>query len=182
MAGLTLAQIIDKVIAAEGGYSDNPADRGGPTMYGITEAVARANGYTGPMQDLPESTARRIYTNKYFNAPGFDLVAGHSIGVAIELTDTGVNMGPRTAVKFLQRCLNALNNGGWPDVEVDGSIGEKTMQALSAFLLRRGKDGEPVLIRAMDCLQGARYIELAELDHAQEAFTFGWIRARTGNY
>lgn len=182
MAGMTLAQIIDKVIAAEGGYSDNPTDHGGPTMHGITEEVARANGYTGPMQDLPEQTARRIYTDKYFRAPGFDLVASYSVPVAIEMTDTGVNMHPRTAAKFLQRCLNALNNGGWPDIAVDGSIGVETLQALSAFLLRRGKDGEPVLIRAMDSLQCARYIELAELDHSQEAFTFGWIRARTGNY
>uniref|UniRef100_UPI00359318C9 glycosyl hydrolase 108 family protein n=1 Tax=Parasphingorhabdus sp. TaxID=2709688 RepID=UPI00359318C9 len=39
--------LIDKVIALEGDYSDHPADRGGPTRWGVTEAVARAQGYAG---------------------------------------------------------------------------------------------------------------------------------------
>jgi lysozyme family protein len=33
-----------KVIMVEGGYSDHPSDTGGKTQFGITEAVARANG------------------------------------------------------------------------------------------------------------------------------------------
>lgn len=182
MQGLTLAQVIDRIIASEGGYVDHPADRGGPTKFGITEAVARAGGYHGQMQDLPESTARRIYTDRYFRAPGFDLVASYSTLLAVELTDTGVNMGPKTAIKFLQRCLNAFNNDPESDIVVDGIIGLGTLDALSHYLLRRGKDGEAVLVRAVDHLQGARYIELAELDKSQEAFTYGWIRARTGVY
>ena len=36
----------------EKGYSDHPFDAGGKTMYGITEHVARANGYTGEMRDF----------------------------------------------------------------------------------------------------------------------------------
>ena len=46
-------QLIDELIAREGGYTNHPADRGGPTRYGITEAVARAHGYDGPMALLP---------------------------------------------------------------------------------------------------------------------------------
>ena len=45
--------MIAQVIAREGDYSDHPADRGGATRFGITEAVARADGYAGPMRRLP---------------------------------------------------------------------------------------------------------------------------------
>ncbi len=36
--------LIDEVIGREGGYSNHPADRGGPTRWGVTEKVARAHG------------------------------------------------------------------------------------------------------------------------------------------
>ena len=46
---MTIDTLIDGVIGREGGYSNHPADRGGPTRWGVTEAVARANGYRGDM-------------------------------------------------------------------------------------------------------------------------------------
>ena len=52
---------IDEVIAREGGYGHHPADRGGPTNFGITQAVARANGYAGDMRKLPRTLAETIY-------------------------------------------------------------------------------------------------------------------------
>ena len=42
-------RLIDALIEREGGYVDHPADKGGPTCFGITEAVARAHGYRGAM-------------------------------------------------------------------------------------------------------------------------------------
>ena len=48
----------DALIGNEGGYSNNPKDPGGETMWGITARVARAAGYTGPMRDLPRDTAK----------------------------------------------------------------------------------------------------------------------------
>ncbi|WP_278002867.1 glycosyl hydrolase 108 family protein, partial [Bacillus thuringiensis] len=88
---------ITAVLANEGGYVNNPNDKGGETNYGITIAVARANGYAGPMRDLPASVARQIYVKQYVAAPGFDKIAPVSIPVAAELVDTGVNMGPQVA-------------------------------------------------------------------------------------
>src|SRR5690349_5113750 len=49
--------LIDGLIEREGGYVANPADKGGPTCFGITQAVARANGYVGPMRELPRVEA-----------------------------------------------------------------------------------------------------------------------------
>lgn len=173
--------IIDEIILAEGGYSDNPDDSGGKTMYGITEKVARANGYGGDMRDLPIGFARTIYYQRYVVEPGFDRILLVSYPICAEMVDTGVNMGPATAAKFLQQTLNAFNQRGslWPDLVVDGGIGRKTMEALAAYLKhRRGDDGERVLLVALNCLQGARYIELAQADQKNETHAYGWLRNR----
>lgn len=50
---MNIEQYLDELIKREGGYVNNLADRGGATKYGITEAVARANGFKGNMRDLP---------------------------------------------------------------------------------------------------------------------------------
>src|SRR4051812_11797343 len=51
--------LIEALIDREGGYVDHPADKGGPTCFGITEAVARAQGYSGPMRQLPRDEGGR---------------------------------------------------------------------------------------------------------------------------
>jgi lysozyme family protein len=168
------------LIEREGGYVDHPADRGGATNWGITEQVARAFGYHGRMQDMPRSVAKQIYVERYWVAPGFVHVNDHSAAVAEELLDTGVNMGPAVAGRFLQRALNAFNLEGktYPDITVDGVIGRMTIAALRAFLAHRGKDGHLVLVRALNAQQGERYLEIAEGRASQEAFTFGWFLHR----
>lgn len=171
---------IDALIAREGGYVNHPADRGGPTNWGITEQVARAFGYHGRMQDMPRSLAKSIYLERYWEAPKFNLVNEHSAPVAEELLDTGVNMGPGVAARFLQRALNVLNAEGkhYPDIAVDGAIGRVTIAALRAYLGARGKDGHVVLLRALNAQQAVRYIELAEARPSQEAFVHGWLLHR----
>src|SRR3546814_10787624 len=52
-----------------GGYVDHPNDRGGPTNFGITQAVARANGYLGEMRKLPRETAKAFYRAIYWAGP-----------------------------------------------------------------------------------------------------------------
>ena len=39
---MTTKEIIDGIIKREGGYVDHPADRGGPTKFGITLATLEA--------------------------------------------------------------------------------------------------------------------------------------------
>jgi lysozyme family protein len=171
------------LIDREGGYVDQPADKGGPTCFGITEAVARAQGYAGPMRLLPPEDAAAIYRRLYWLRPGFDQVASRSLALAGELFDTGVNMGPAVAATFLQRALTALNRNGtdYPDLTPDGRIGARTLGALDAFLKLRGKtSGETVLLRALEALQGERYLRLAERRPANEAFLYGWLANRIG--
>lgn len=174
--------LIDELIDREGGYVDHPADRGGPTRYGITEAVARAHGYAGDMRLLPRAEAAAIYRRLYWLKPRLDRVAERAPGIAAELFDTGANMGPKVAATFLQRALNALNRGAsdYPDIAVDGAVGPQTLAALDDFLARRGKGGETVLLKALEALQGERYLRLAESRPANEAFLYGWLANRIG--
>lgn len=174
-------QLIDELITREGGYVDHPSDRGGATRFGITEAVARAHGYAGPMALLPRDEAAAIYRRLYWLRPCFDQVARRAPRVAAELFDTGANMGPGVAATFLQRALTALNRNGsdYPDLEPDGRVGTATLGALDAFLAVR-PDGEIVLLRALEALQGERYLRLAEKRPANEAFLYGWLANRIG--
>ena len=175
-------ELIDSVIDREGDYSNHPADRGGATRWGITEAVARANGYAGDMRDFAREAAAAIYRRIYWVRPGFDRVASRAPMIAAELFDTGVNMGPATATAFVQRALNALNRGArdYPDVLLDGRIGPQTLAALDGFLAQRGSTGEAVLLKAIEALQGERYLSLAEQRPANEAFLYGWLANRLG--
>ncbi len=177
---LNVNHLLDELIEREGGYTNHPADRGGPTRFGVTEAVARAHGYRGAMAALPRGEALAIYRRLYWLRPRFDQVARRAPRVAAELFDTGVNMGPAVAATFFQRVLTALNRSGkdYADLIPDGRIGQATLDALDAFLAARG--GETVLLRALEALQGERYLRLAERRPANEAFLYGWLANRTG--
>lgn len=178
-----IARMIEDVIVREGGYVNDPNDRGGKTRYGVTEAVARANGYRGDMRSLPIETARRIYLESYYEGPGFHRVMALMPRLADELVDTGINMGTGRAAGFLQRALNALNRQGrdYRDIAVDNQIGPATAGALLAFKQRRGKDAETVLLRLVEGFQTTRYVDICEARQANEEFLFGWIFNRVGN-
>jgi lysozyme family protein len=167
-------------IGIEGGYSDDSRDSGGKTRWGITEDVARRAGYTGLMQDLPPELARQIYREQYWDADQLDAVAALAEPIALEMFDTAVNCGTGTPVRFLQRMLNAFNVGAtaYPDLTVDGGMGPITLDALRAFLTRRGNLGVQVMVEALNSLQGAYYVDLAERRPKDEAFMFGWFANR----
>jgi len=170
----------DRLILVEGGYSDDPNDRGGKTKFGITEAVARANGYSGAMLDFTVDNARAIYRSQYWNTLALDKVSAMAPSVAEEMFDTAVNMGVGMAGQFLQRVLNAFNRRGadYPDLTTDGVIGPMSISALNTFLRKRGLEGEKVMLRALNALQGARYLTITEHRPQNEDFIYGWIKNR----
>jgi hypothetical protein len=148
------------------------------------------------MRQLPREEAAAIYRRLYWLRPHLDEIAARAPRIAAELFDTGVNMGPAVAITFLQRALTALNRGGkdYPDLTPDGRVGPATLAALDAFLKIRGSSpqvgmgggdqqrngGETVLLRALEALQGERYLRLAERRPANEAFLYGWLANRIG--
>ncbi len=169
-----------RTINVEGGFSNNPNDSGGRTMFGITEKLARAYGYGGPMEELPLHTAKMIYKKAFWDVLQLDNITTLSEDIAEELFDTAVNVSPSTAARFLQRSLNVLNRGAtlFDDIQIDGHVGKITVAALADFLQRRDGTGERVLLNMLNSLQGAYYVELAEQRAKDEDFVFGWFRHR----
>jgi len=154
--------IINEILDVEGkDFTDDPADSGGATKWGVTERVARYWGYTGQMKYLPRASAFKILVGEYWTPIKGDALEALSSMIAREVGDTAVNCGVHRAAILLQRCLNVLNREGmlYPDLKADGRIGPATLGALRAYLSCRS---EVTLHKALNCLQGAHYITLAE--------------------
>jgi lysozyme family protein len=177
---MSIQTIIEGVLDREKGYANNPNDAGGETMWGITIATARRNGYASAMRELTRDQASAIYMREYVTAPGFTRIASINLAIAEELVDSGVNCGTGHPGKWLQRTLNLLNRQAklFPDLVVDGALGLATQTALLYVLHQRGLDGEKVILRALNCLQGAYYMEITENRAANEEFFFGWMLNR----
>jgi len=174
-------KIVEDIIAIEGEeYTNRPSDIGGPTKYGVTQAVARDDGYKGDMRLFPRWWAEKIYKQRYITGPWFDRVYVISEKVGMELIDTGVNMGTGVASIFFQRWLNVFNLRGvyYADLIVDGRIGNATLQSFQAYLRKRGAEGERVMLAALNSLQAVRYLEIAGARASQEDNIYGWLRAR----
>lgn len=125
--------------------------------------------------------SQRNYRNQYWLEPRFDQVNLISTLVAEELFDTGVNCGISFTKPLLQRALNLLNRQGkegWVDLKVDGEYGPATLQALIKYIKNRGKEGEKVLVRLLNIMQGQRYIEITETNPKHEQFFYGWLANR----
>ncbi|MFV0357741.1 MAG: glycosyl hydrolase 108 family protein [Bacteroides thetaiotaomicron] len=165
---------------AEGGYVNHPNDPGGETNYGITKNVAMANGYYGPMRDLPRDYAWSIYYDQYVKNPGYEVLLAHSPAVVEELVDTGVNTGVSRSSTWFQKALNSLNRGGkdYPMVTVDGKVGKQAVAAYAALERKRGRvKACEMVIKLVDAQQAAHYMSLSKLSD----FTPGWVDHRIGN-
>lgn len=140
------------VVEHEGGYSNHPDDKGGETMWGITLAVARANGYLEDMEAMPVAVAKRIYRAKYWDAVKADQLPA---SCRYAVFDAAVNSGVRQAVFWLQRAVG---------VKDDGVIGPLTLQACAVA-------GDAIFPRFM----GHRLEFMASLPN-WGSFGKGWAR------
>jgi lysozyme family protein len=144
-------QAFEKLIGHEGGYSNHPDDPGAETMYGVTAKVARANGYTGAMIDLPLATAKAIYKKSYWDTVRADELPD---AIRFDVFDASVNSGPGQAIRFLQRATGVAD---------DGRLGPLTIRAVKAM--------DPQLLDKR--LNGYRLRFMAELK-TWPSFGRGW--------
>lgn len=177
---MTIDDVIEHTIGLEGNYSNHPQDRGGPTRFGIIEKTARAYGYKGDMKVFPRELAKEIYLAQYFLEPHFDRIATVSEPIAAELFDTSVNCGTGFTKPLIQQALNLLNReqADYKDIVEDGIIGNGTVAALKAYIAKRGAKGEAVMVKLLNIMQGARYIEITKARPANELFLTGWLENR----
>ena len=146
-------QAFELLLGHEGGFVDNPDDPGGATKWGITERVARAHGYQGPMRDLPVAVARGIAKIAYWDA-----VKAEQLPAAVRYAvfDAAYNSGVGQSIRWLQQAVGVAD---------DGVIGPKTLQAVGAV------DARVLLMK----LLGARLNFLTGLK-TWPVFGKGWAR------
>jgi lysozyme family protein len=151
MAEFSLA--IGYVLVNEGIDSDHPADTGGRTRYGITEAVAKSHGLD--VRTLSLANAKEIYRLDYWR---FDGVTDQR--VATKCLDIVVNCGITGGVKVIQRAVGA---------NPDGILGPKTLAGLN-------DNPAEMILERLSMAVADRYVDIVTRDASQLCFLKGWIR------
>lgn len=105
------------VLSHEGGYSNDPDDPGGETIFGISR---RAHPSAWEKGRPTKAVAAQIYRQHYWVTCSCDRIQSP---VAIMLFDTAVNMGPYGAIMLLQSALR---------VKDDGIMGPITLSKISS--------------------------------------------------
>lgn len=166
----------------EGGWSDDPADRGGPTNMGVTlKTLKWALGGAADLNHdgkidaedlrlLDPERATGIYRIAFWDGPGFGCIRDQTI--ATKAFDLGVHAGPHVAIVLLQRAIDHAKPPFVPAVRDDGILGEKTRAALEAC--------DPTILLGAYCSEQAGfYLRIIERDPSQARFKKGWLnRAR----
>jgi len=180
----------DKTMAHEGGYVNDPVDTGGETYKGISrrfnpdwsgwniiDEVKKTLTNTAHLTRLLENNTalqqrvKALYKQLYWSPFRGDDMPQE---LADEMFDTSVNMGVGRTVTFLQRGLNILNRNAtmYPDMVEDGSYGPTTHRLLHVYLT---KDDVHYLVKVINILQGAHYINFMTKSPVQEKFARGWL-------
>jgi lysozyme family protein len=126
MASLSYEVALARLLRDEGGYTDHPSDPGGPTNFGITLADAqrywKGNATADDVRALPQSIARKIYRERYWNAMRCDELPA---GVDYAVFDYGVNSGIGRAGKVLRRVLNLPDRSSVVSDDVIAAAGQR---------------------------------------------------------
>ncbi len=159
--------ILDDILKREGwpAYSDDPADRGGPTKGGITQATLaawRGRPVTAAeVAALGEAEARAIYARRYIVEPKFDRIADD--GLRHQVVDIGVLHGPGRATKWLQAAVGVAD---------DGIFGAGTTAAVNA--------ADPQALGLRLAATRVRKIgRIVQADPAQLKWLGGWLNRAT---
>jgi lysozyme family protein len=182
----------EKTAAIEGGYVFDSDDAGGETYKGISRRFNPSWKGWDKIDEIKRTNSGKKKFDKIFDQDEdlqdevllfykhayWDKFWGDNIPVqdiAEELFDTGVNIGVRRAVGFLQKGLNLLNRNkkNYPDIFEDGLFGRNTLKALQAYL---EVDDVSNLLKVMNILQGMHYIEYMRKNPAQEKYARGWLK------
>ena len=160
-----MTDIISGILRREGGFVDHPADRGGPTNFGITlGTLAEWRGTDATRDDveaLTEQEAREIYQALYVTRPGFDGIADAHLRA--QVIDSGVLHGTGRAARWLQQAAG---------VGVDGAVGPITLGAVN------GADAD-MLGRKFAVTRIRKIGRIVSRDHSQAVFALGWLRRAT---
>ncbi|MDD5304254.1 MAG: glycosyl hydrolase 108 family protein [Elusimicrobia bacterium] len=154
----TFRDAVCHLLQMEGGYVDNPNDRGGRTKYGITQR-------TYPSMDiehLTQDAAAEIYRRDWWDRYGYGRVEYGPL--ATKLLDMSVNMGPDRAHRIMQDACRVLG----AEIDADGKLGPATIASVNEYR-------HPVaLLAAVRVLAGAFYLRISAAP-GQAQFLAGWL-------
>lgn len=131
---------IDTVLEHEGYLSNDRADPGGVTKYGVSLRFLQSVGEDlgdidrdGDIDEkdvraLPLPQAKEIYRSLWWDRLKYGTIVDQRL--ATKVLDLSVNMGPKQAHKLLQK---AVNRGSKESLTVDGTLGPKTFLAVNLF-------------------------------------------------
>lgn len=161
----------------EGGYVNDPFDRGGETYKGISRKYHSSwKGWQIIDTNKPISRGQILdnqeldilvldfYKKNFWNKLRCDSINQQDI--ANELYDTAVNMGTKSAIKILQKAINLLST---KDVHVDGFIGPITIHYAN-------KVNQKCLLKTLNGLQFTKYVEICEANPSQKRVFKGWLK------
>lgn len=171
---MNVDEMILDILSKEGGFVNHPADKGGPTNFGVTQqTLSRYLERAVTVDDVRAmdiQTAKDIYELRYYRMPKIDRLPE---GIQHFVFDCAVNHGPRRAVKFVQQ---VCNDAGFGPLETDGLMGPKTKaQAHGCY-----EDlGLWMLVALVDERQ-LFYANIVANNPSQSVFIKGWFnRARS---
>lgn len=165
----TVDEMLNKILTHEGGFVDDPDDRGGATNYGVTQLTY--SKWLGRPATLTEvkamdiETAKEIYLKNYYFEPRIDALPNE---VQVQLFDCSVNHGPVRAIKFAQMVCNLA---GFGPVSVDGVNGPQTRKAITNAFTQMGD----YFVSAVVDERVDFYHRIAANDSSQKKFIKGWL-------
>jgi lysozyme family protein len=165
---------IKKVLQHEGGYVNHPADRGGPTNWGVTqktynEYMSKITGKSyqstiDEIKSMPIGNAILIYKTLYWDKMSGDKIKKYAIAAAI--FDQAINRGTIAAVKQAQRVLK--NTFKYPLAE-DGVAGAGTLTALNTV-------DEAKFLNSYLQESILAYNKIVQNNPSQSVFLNGWLK------
>ena len=175
IGSMTIDDVLTMIVQNEGGYVNNPNDRGGPTNMGVTQGtLSKYLGRQATIDDVKNLTidqAKEIFNRNYISGPTIDTLPTDLIPI---MADGSVLYGPRRAIMFLQ---NSLNKSGYGPVDVDGVLGpisrQKTIDAYNNGVATPTNPG-PYLINAIVFERISFCERIVANDPSQSIFLQGW--------
>lgn len=176
------------LIKHEGGYANDPIDRGGETYRGISrkwhpdwngwEVIDAKKKERNFPQNLDNDDKLQERIKRFYKVNYWDSFSGDSIDdveIAFEIFEFGVHVGVRRSVERLQRSLNILsrNESLYSTLVVDGIVGQKTLAALN-IILSNPTDNR-ILLTLLNVFQGMHYIQIIESNESQQRYARGWF-------
>jgi lysozyme family protein len=144
---------VEVVLKNEGGYINHPNDPGGETNFGITK-----KRYPHiDIRNITRNQAIEIYFRDYWSK--MNLTGIYDENLILHLFDMGVNAGIRTAIKMVQRIVEA---------KADGITGPETNGLINNY------EGDLVDLYKQE--RKKYYFTIARRKPDLQVFLAGWLR------